>query len=111
MELDAPPASPATTDGVPDDIAIVGAAVAVGAVGTSSTAADGVLDGIAVVEAAVAVGGCAAAGPPAGAWEPGGAVSAATAGADRRHHSQQMPAAESQTHRRARPWEQRGRKP
>jgi hypothetical protein len=39
-------------------------------------------------------------------------------GADRRHHSQQMPAAESQTRQRAwylaeeaRPWEQRGRKP
>jgi hypothetical protein len=39
-------------------------------------------------------------------------------GADRRHHSQQMPAAESQTHRWAWypaeevwPWDQRGRKP
>jgi hypothetical protein len=66
----------------------------VGAVGTSSVAADGVLNGIAVVEAAVAVGavgppsaaatlldiGAAAAGPPAGAWEPGGAVSMAAAG-------------------------------
>jgi hypothetical protein len=66
----------------------------VSAVGTSSAAADGVLDGIAIVEVAVAVGAVgtssaattlldvsvAAAGPPAGAWEPGGAVSAATAG-------------------------------
>jgi hypothetical protein len=66
----------------------------VGTVGTSSIAADGVLDGIAVIEAAVAVGaigtpstaampldvGAAAAGPPAGAWEPGGAVSAAAIG-------------------------------
>jgi hypothetical protein len=34
----------------------------VGAVGTSSAAVDGVLDGIAVVEAAVAVGAVAAAG-------------------------------------------------
>jgi hypothetical protein len=65
----------------------------VGTVGTSSAAADGVLDGIAVVEATVAVGavktssaaetpldvGAAAAGPLAGAWEPGGAVSAAAA--------------------------------
>jgi hypothetical protein len=64
-----------------------------GAVGTSSAAADGVLDGIAVVEAAVAIG-------------------------ERRHHSQQMPAAKSQTRRwawypveEARPWEQRERKP
>jgi hypothetical protein len=67
--------------------------VGVGAVGTSSAAADGVLDGITVVEAAVAVGavgtpsaatpldvGAAAAGPPAGAWEPGSAVSAIAAG-------------------------------
>jgi hypothetical protein len=66
----------------------------VGAVGTSSAAANGVLDGIAVVEAAVAVGAvgtpstaampldiaAAAARPPAGAWEPGGTVSAAAAG-------------------------------
>jgi hypothetical protein len=39
----------------------------VGAVGTSAAAADGVLDGIAVVEAAVAVGAVAAVGggPPA----------------------------------------------
>jgi hypothetical protein len=80
MELDAPPASPSMAG--------------VGAVGTSSVAADGVLDGITVVEAAVAVGtigtssaaatpldvGAAAVGPPAGAWEPGGAVSAVAAG-------------------------------
>jgi hypothetical protein len=80
MELDAPPAS----------TLMAGA----GTVGASSAAADGVLDGIAVVEAMVAVGavgtpstavtpldvGAAAAGPPAGAWEPGGAVSAAAAG-------------------------------
>jgi hypothetical protein len=80
MELDAPPAS----------TLMAGA----GAVGASSVAADGVLDGIAVVEAVVAVGavgtpsaaaapldvGVAAAGPPAGAWEPGGAVSVAAAG-------------------------------
>jgi hypothetical protein len=80
MELDAPPASPLMAG--------------VGAVGTSSAAADGVLDGIAVVEAAVAVGavgtsstvatpldvGAAVARPPAGAWEPGGAVSATVAG-------------------------------
>jgi hypothetical protein len=66
----------------------------VGAVEASSAAADGVLDGIAIVEAVVAVGavgtpstaatpldvGAAAAGPPAGAWEPGGAVSVAVAG-------------------------------
>jgi hypothetical protein len=65
-----------------------------GAVGASSAAADGVLDGIAVVEAVVAVEavgtpsaaampldiGTAAAGPPTGAWEPGGAVSVAAAG-------------------------------
>jgi hypothetical protein len=77
MELDAPPAL----------TSMAGA----GAVGASSAAADGVLDGIAIVEAVVAVGavgtpsaaatplgiGAAAAGPPAGAWEPGGAVSAA----------------------------------
>jgi hypothetical protein len=77
--LDAPPTSPSM--------------VGVGAVGTSSTAADGVLDGIAVVEAVVAVGavgtpsatatpldvGAAAVGPPPGAWEPGGAVSAVAA--------------------------------
>jgi hypothetical protein len=69
MELDAPPASPSMAG--------------VGAVGTSSAAAMP-LDV-----------GAAAAGPLAGAWEPGGAVSAAAAGADRRHHSQQMPAAES----------------
>jgi hypothetical protein len=65
----------------------------VGAVGTSSAAADDVLDGIAVVEVVVAfraVGtsssampidvGAAVAGPPAGASEPGGAVSTAAAG-------------------------------
>jgi hypothetical protein len=64
-----------------------------GVVGASSADADGVLHGIVVVEAVVAVGavgtpsaaampldvGAAAAGPPAGAWEPGGAVSAAAA--------------------------------
>jgi hypothetical protein len=64
-----------------------------GAVGASSAAADGVLDGITVVEATTAVEavgtpsaaatpldvGVAATGPPAGAWEPGGAVSAAAA--------------------------------
>jgi hypothetical protein len=80
MELDAPPLSPSMAG--------------VGVVGTSPAVADGVLDGIAVVEAAVAVGavgtssaaatlldvGAAAAGPPARAWEPGGAVSAAAAG-------------------------------
>jgi hypothetical protein len=56
MELGAPPVSP-SMEGV-------------GAVGTSSAAADGVLDDIAVVEAAVAVGAAATppdadAGPPA----------------------------------------------
>jgi hypothetical protein len=65
-----------------------------GAVGASSAAADGVLDGIAIVEAVAAVGavgtssaaatllgvGAAAAGPPAGAKGPGGAVSAVAAG-------------------------------
>jgi hypothetical protein len=79
----------------------------VGAVGTSSAAADDVLDDITVVEVVVAIGavgtssaampidvGAAVAGPPAGAWEPGGAVSTAAAGAGQ-----------------ARPWEQRGRKP
>jgi hypothetical protein len=80
MELDAPPASPSTAG--------------VGAVGTSSAAADSVLDGIAIVEATVAVGvvgttpttvtplgvGAATTGPPARAWEPGGAVSVAAAG-------------------------------
>jgi hypothetical protein len=80
MELDAPPASPLMAG--------------VGAVGTSSAAADGVLDDIAVIEAVVAVGavgtsstvatpldvGAAAAGPLVGAWESGGAVSAAAAG-------------------------------
>jgi hypothetical protein len=64
-----------------------------GAVGASSATADGVFDDMAVIEAVVAVGavgtpsaavaplgvGAAAAGPPAGAWEPGGAVSAAAA--------------------------------
>jgi hypothetical protein len=52
MELDAPPVSPSMAG--------------VGAVRTSSAAADGVLDGIAVVEAAVAVGAVAIAGggPP-----------------------------------------------
>ena len=77
MELDAPLVSPSVAG--------------VGAVGASFAAADGVLDGIAVVEAVVAVGavgtpfaaatpldiGAAAAGPPAVAWEPGGAVLAA----------------------------------
>jgi hypothetical protein len=66
----------------------------VGAVRASSTVVDGVLDDIAVVEAVVAVGadvipsaaaapldvGATAAGPPAGAWGPGGAVSVAAAG-------------------------------
>jgi hypothetical protein len=67
MELDAPPASPSMAGE--------------GAVGTSSASADGVLDDIAIVEAAVAVGvGAAAAGPLAGAWEPGGAVSAVAVG-------------------------------
>jgi hypothetical protein len=80
MELDAPLASPSMAG--------------VGVVGTSSAAADGVLDDIAVVEAVVAVGavgtssttatpldvGATAAGPPAGAWEPSGAVSVAAAG-------------------------------
>jgi hypothetical protein len=53
MELDAPPASPSMAR--------------VGAVGTSSAAADGVLGSIAVVEAAVVVGAVAAVGggPPA----------------------------------------------
>jgi hypothetical protein len=98
----------------------------VGAVGTSSSAVDGVLDGITVVEAVVAIGvvgtssasttpldvGVAAAEPLAGAWEPGGAISEAAAGADRWHHSQHMPATESQTRQQAwylveeaRPWE------
>jgi hypothetical protein len=119
MELDMPPASPsmagvgavgtssATTDGVLDDIAVVEAAVAIDAVGTSSAAVTPLDVGVAAV------------GPPARAWEPGGAAAVRPQlGADRRHHSQQMPAAESQTHRRAwylakeaRPWEQRGRKP
>jgi hypothetical protein len=80
MKLDTPPVSPS----------VAGA----GAVGASFAAADGVLDGIAVAEAVVAVGavgtpsaaatpldvGTAAAGPPARAWEPGGAVSVATTG-------------------------------
>jgi hypothetical protein len=53
MELDAPSASPSMAK--------------VGAIGPSSTAADGVLDDIAIVGAAVAVGAVAAAGggPPA----------------------------------------------
>jgi hypothetical protein len=94
MELHAPPASPS----------VAGA----GAVGASFAAVDGVLDGITIVEAGVAVGavgtpsaaatpldvGAAAVGPPAGAWELGGAVSVAAAGA-----------------REARLWGQRGRKP
>jgi hypothetical protein len=64
-----------------------------GAVGASFAAVNGVLDGITVVEAVVAVRavgtpsataapldvGAAAAGPPVGAWEPDGAVSAAAA--------------------------------
>jgi hypothetical protein len=80
MELDASPASPSMAG--------------VGAVGTSSTAVDDVLDDIAVIEVVVAIGGvgtsstattpldvgAAAAGPPARAWEPSGAVSAAEAG-------------------------------
>jgi hypothetical protein len=48
MELDAPPTSPSMAG--------------VGVVGTSSAAADSVLDSIAVVEAAVAVGAIAATG-------------------------------------------------
>jgi hypothetical protein len=77
MELDAPPRRPSND-----------------AVGAPSTAYDGVLDGIAVVEAVAAAGavgtpsaaaaplgiGAAATGPTAGAWGPGGAVSAAAAG-------------------------------
>jgi hypothetical protein len=80
MELNTPPASPS----------VAGASV----VGASLAADGGVLDGIVVVEAVVAVGavgtpsaaaapldvGAATAGPPAGAWEPGGTVSAAAAG-------------------------------
>jgi hypothetical protein len=64
-----------------------------GAVGASFAAADGVLDDIAIVEVVAAVGavgtpstaatpldvGAVAVGPPTGAWEPGGAVSAAAA--------------------------------
>jgi hypothetical protein len=50
MELDAPPASPAVADGVFDDIAAVGSAVA--------------------------VSGATASGPPAGTWGPDGAASA-----------------------------------
>jgi hypothetical protein len=80
MELDAPPPRVTLDGGV--------------GVGTSSAAADGVLDDIAIVEAAVAIDavktssvattsldvGAATVGPPAGAWEPGGAVSAVAAG-------------------------------
>jgi hypothetical protein len=80
MELDAPPASTSMAE--------------VGAAGGSFAAVGGVLDGITVVEAVVAVGavgtpsaavaplgvGATAAGPPMGAWGPGGAVSAAAAG-------------------------------
>jgi hypothetical protein len=80
MELDAPPASTSMARA--------------GTAGASSAAADGVLDGITVVEAVAVVGavgtpyataallgvGTAAAGPPAGAWGPGGAVSAAATG-------------------------------
>jgi hypothetical protein len=80
MELDAPPASTSMAEA--------------GAVGASSAAAVGVLDDIAVVEAMAAVGavgtpsaaaaplgvGAAAAGPPAGAYGPIGAVSMAAAG-------------------------------
>jgi hypothetical protein len=80
LELDAHPASTSIA--------------AAGAAGASPVAADGVLDGIVVVEAVAAVGtvgtpstaaaplgvGAAAAGPTAGAWGPGGAVSAAAAG-------------------------------
>jgi hypothetical protein len=76
MELDAPPAS----------TSMVGA----GAVRASFAAADGVLDDIVVVEATAAIGAVgtpsAAAAPldigatAAGAWGPGGAVSVAAAG-------------------------------
>jgi hypothetical protein len=71
MELDTPPTSPVAADGVLDDIAVVEATTAVGAVGTSSAAIDGVLDGVTVIEAAIAIGGTAAVGPPSwsmGAW-------------------------------------------
>jgi hypothetical protein len=42
--------------------------------------------------------GATAVGSPAGAWEAAGIV-LQQPGADRRHHSQQMPATESQTRR------------
>jgi hypothetical protein len=68
--------------------------VGAGTAGASSVAADGVLDGIVVVEAVAAIGavgtpsaaptplgvGATAAGPLAGAWGAGGAVSVAAAG-------------------------------
>jgi hypothetical protein len=54
MEQDAPPASPAVADGVFDDIAAVGSAVA--------------------------VNGATASGPPAGTWGPDGAASAVADG-------------------------------
>jgi hypothetical protein len=79
MELGTPLASPSMVE--------------VGAVGTSSVVVDDVLDDITIVEAAVAFGavgtssaatsldvGAVAAGPLARAWEPGGAVSAVAAG-------------------------------
>ena len=80
MELDAPPASTlmagtsaagassAVADSILDDITVVEAVIAVGAVGTPSAAA--VLLGV----------GASAAGPPAEAWGPSGAVSAVVAG-------------------------------
>jgi hypothetical protein len=79
LELDAPPASTsmaaagvarvsfAAIDGVLDDIVVVEAVAAIGVVGTPSTAA-----------APLGVG-AAAAGPPTGAWGPGGAVLMAVA--------------------------------
>jgi hypothetical protein len=79
LELAAPPASTSI--------------VATSVVGASSAATDGVLDDIAVVEAVVAIGtvgtpsdiaaplgvGAAVAGSIAGAWGPGGTVSAVAA--------------------------------
>jgi hypothetical protein len=79
-KLDAPPASTsmvragsarassAAVDGVPDDIAVVEAVVAAGAVGTPSATA-----------ASLGVS-AAAARPPAGTWGPGGAVTVAATG-------------------------------
>jgi hypothetical protein len=60
----------AAADGVLDDIAVVDVVAAVRAVGTPSAAA------------APLGFGAAAARPPAGAWGPGGAVSAAAAGGE-----------------------------